>query len=344
VLKKILYYVTDHGKGHATRTIAIIRELERLGIQTIVRNSNSLDLLQKSLPNSKIIPGITDVGPAVKEDGLTIDVNKAKIEMGKWINSLDDFSEKEKNTISKIQPNLIISDISAMPFLASKKMKISSMAISNFSWYDCIDFLPTQDLEKLKNAYDCADFAIQLPLGTKMDNFKEKYQSGMVARIPQRSRNEIRNQIGLKEKEYGVLYAMGGSNQEIICKNEQNVKIITMNSRIKSTEKVFNYSEWIEGQELVLASDLVICKCGYGIISECLTNGIPFLYLSDDNRLELKQVSKELENLGFYNKKTFNEINNIEFNQNFLESINKPKKQNVDNAKVANYISEIIER
>jgi len=343
-LKKILYYVTDHGKGHSTRTIAITRELEKLGIQIIIRNSNSVNLLQKSLPKTKIIQGITDVGPAVKEDGLTIDLDKSKIEMSGWINSLHDFAKKEEDTILKIQPHLIISDISAMPFLASKKFKIRSMAISNFSWYDAIDFLSTYDMEILKNAYDCADSVIQLPLGTKMEHFKEKYKTGIVARIPERSKNDIRKEIGLKEKEYAVLFAMGGSNQEIICRHEKNIKILTMNSIVNSTQNVLNYSDWLEGQELVLASDLVICKCGYGIISECLTNGIPFLYVSDDTRIELKQVSHELENLGLYNKRTFNEINNFKIDQNFLESIDKPKKQNVDTRSVINHILEILKR
>ena len=47
-MKKIIFYITDHGKGHATRSIAIIRELQK-DYEVIVRNSNSEDLIKQSL-------------------------------------------------------------------------------------------------------------------------------------------------------------------------------------------------------------------------------------------------------------------------------------------------------
>ena len=59
-LKKIIYYITDHGMGHTTRSVAIIRELIKEGIQVTVRNSN-IDYLNKSLPNINTISGTTDV-------------------------------------------------------------------------------------------------------------------------------------------------------------------------------------------------------------------------------------------------------------------------------------------
>ena len=50
-LKKILYYISDHGKGHATRSIAIIRELQKRGMNITVRNSNCERFIKKALPN-----------------------------------------------------------------------------------------------------------------------------------------------------------------------------------------------------------------------------------------------------------------------------------------------------
>ena len=38
-MKKILYYVSDHGKGHATRSIAIIQEMLKHNIEVNVRNT-----------------------------------------------------------------------------------------------------------------------------------------------------------------------------------------------------------------------------------------------------------------------------------------------------------------
>jgi len=77
-MKKILYYITDHGRGHTTRSIAIIRELQKYNVEVIVRNSNAIPTLRKSLPKIKIISGITDVGPVIQNNGISIDIKKVK--------------------------------------------------------------------------------------------------------------------------------------------------------------------------------------------------------------------------------------------------------------------------
>ena len=68
-MKKILYYVTDHGKGHATRSIAIIQEILKHNIEVVVRNTNAIKFFKQSLPDVKTILGKTDVGSAIKKDG-----------------------------------------------------------------------------------------------------------------------------------------------------------------------------------------------------------------------------------------------------------------------------------
>ena len=46
-MKKIFYYITDHGKGHATRSIAIIKELQK-NFDVFIRNSIAQDMIQSA--------------------------------------------------------------------------------------------------------------------------------------------------------------------------------------------------------------------------------------------------------------------------------------------------------
>ena len=328
--------------GHATRSVAIIRKLQELNIEIVVRNSNVVDFLQKSLPQTTILSGITDMGPAIKNNGISINQTKAKTQIGKWISQFHDTVNEEKEIITKIQPHLIISDISAMPFLVAKKMNKSSIAISNFSWYDTLKFLKNTDLEVLRNAYDDANLAIQLPLGTQMEHFKTKNKVGFVTRTPTKSREMIRKQLGINNSQLVVLFALGGSTRELICKNDDNVTILSVDTKLKHANNIIYVSKWIEGQDLVAASDLVICKCGYGIISECLTNGIPFHYVMDDNHLEQRSISKELSNRGFENRITFDKIDSLYLDDEYVNSFFHPKKETIDTNSVVRYISEFL--
>lgn len=116
-MKKILYYITDHGFGHTTRAVAIIRELNRLGTHITIRNSN-VEYLNKALPTVTTIRGTTDVGPVIKKNGISLDKNKTLEKVSRWIDTLQQTANSEVHLIRKIKPDLIISDISAMPFIA----------------------------------------------------------------------------------------------------------------------------------------------------------------------------------------------------------------------------------
>ena len=341
-MKKLLYYITDNGKGHATRSVAIIRELQKLNFEITIRNSNVVKFLNNSLPNIKIIEGLTDVGPSLSKNGISIDEIETKLNVNNWIDKLNYYTKIECGIISKVDPDLIISDISVMPFLAAKQMKKKSIAISNFSWYDVLKFLPKDKLEFLKNAYDIPDGAIQLPIGTSMNHFKTKKKVGLISRIPRKSRKELRDNFGISDSDIVITFALGGSKIEIRGKPKKNIKILSMNTKIKNVQNIIDLTSWDEGQEIVTVSDIVICKCGYGMISECLTNGVFFYYLADDKHLEQKAMSQEISKNGWGRRMTFEELKQFQFND-INESHQNIEKVPQDTKSIIKYMSEFLQ-
>ena len=91
-MKKIIYYITDHGKGHASRSISVIRELQKHDIDVTVRNSNSIKFIQNSIPGINVLSSKTDVGISVKNDLLSIDKDKS---ISKTIEKI--YNEHNKN-------------------------------------------------------------------------------------------------------------------------------------------------------------------------------------------------------------------------------------------------------
>lgn len=336
-MKKIIYYITDHGKGHATRSIAIIRELKKLNVDIVVRNSNSLEFLKKSLPEIQIIDRITDVGPSINEDGISINEKKSIQEITKWIDSMEKESNLECEFIQKFNPDLIISDISVMPLIAGNKTNTPSITISNFSWYDVLKFLPNNILEKIRQFYDYSDLHIQLPLSTTLNHFKNKKSVGFISRKPVTSSFQLKKEKGIQEKDFSVLLALGNSN-EFFINSDENIKFLTIDTKIKNDS--IDVTNWIEGQDLVSAVDLVICKCGYGFISECLTSSTPFYYIASDNHLEQMAISHELKKMGLKNRISFDEINKMYFSDEFMKKLPIIKQENNDMDTVINLIKE----
>ena len=341
-MKKILYYISDHGKGHATRSIAIIRELIKSGYEVYVRNSNVKKFLDSSLPKTPIYSGKTDVGPILNNFDLTVDKDKSKLEISSWINNINSFADKETRIIKKVDPQLIISDISAMPFLAAKKNEIRSIGISNFSWYDVLKFLPKDQLHTLLRAYDEAEMVLQLKMGTKMEHFKLKKKIGFISRKNTISRKLLREKLGISDNQIVVLFAMGNSSHEFDLEINNDVKILSMSTRVDKKLRPLDCSNGVEGQEIVNASDLIICKLGYGLISECLTAGTPFFYVLDPNHLEQKAMADFLTNQRLGNEIDINKIRTMKIDKKFIQTIPKVKKENNDVQSIIKYIHELL--
>jgi uncharacterized protein (TIGR00661 family) len=338
-MKKIIYYISDHGNGHATRTIAIIRELQKKNIQVIIRNSNSLKLIKNALPENEIIEGITDVGPIIKNDGISIDEDKSSHVIMKWIQNIEKTSYQESKFIKKHEPNLIISDISVMPLLSGKMCNIPSITISNFSWYDVLKFLPKKTLNKINQLYEYSDLHIQLPLSTSLNHFKNKKTVGFVVRKPTITKNDLKRKLGIKKNEFSVLIALDDFNK-IKFDNYKNFKFLTM--KPNKSKNTINVNNWTEGQNLVSAVDLVICKCGYGFISECITNSTPFFYLTSKNHMEQIAISKEVKKYGLKNQISFNDLENIKFTEKFMNKLPLINSQKIDNQNTINLIKEYL--
>jgi len=293
-MKKILYFISDHGLGHLTRSIAIMREFNN-DVEFIIRNSNS-KFIEQSLPNTKIFVGKTDQGPIIKNNGISIDWKKSELAIENWYSQINSNSKNEEKIISKINPDLIISDVSPLPLIASKKLSIPSIVISNFTWIDIFSHIPNFDISQLYTMYENTSLCFKLPLSTSMNTFKNKKDIGFVSKKPTMDKESLKKSLGIDKSKF-LIFVNLPSFFNLELSNSKNVQVISTGAQV-NTDDLIIMKPWIEGQNLVASSDLVICKCGYGMISECLTNGIPFNFLFDKNHPEQKTMFEKLNILG----------------------------------------------
>jgi len=334
--------VTDHGLGHATRTVALIRKLECLNFKFILRTSQNELFFKKSLKNLEIFSGKTDEGPIINKDGISINKIKSKIKIENWIENIPKTAKKELVFLKKINPDLVISDISPMPFLATNSLKIPSVAISNFSWYDVLNFISRKHQNLLKTFYDYADYALKLPFGTPMDHFKNKINCSLLVRNNTSSKIKLRKELGFTKHDFLITIALGNHNKLFKLNFDDNHKIISFDRNIKTNNKLLYLENWIEGQNIISISDLVICKCGYGLISECIANKIPFYYVYDENHLEQKAMNDELILKSIGKKLSLKNLETNLFSTQSISNYNNQYKEKIDSKKIINFINQLI--
>lgn len=334
---KILYYITDHGLGHATRSVAVIRELQKHDITVIIRNNDANHFLRKSIPQIKIIAGQTDLIPIMtKENGAMINYSRTRKNIKNWVEKLPKIIDIESQIIKKEKPDLIISDISISPILAARRNNIKSVAISNFIWNETLD-MSTKNHNLIKDAYSQADLIIKLPFGSPI-NLPNKKNFGLLVRKLTEKKLLIRKAIGVTKNEKLVTIALGGISK-FSFPTMNNIKILDI-SNYKNQNKLKKIN-FIEGQNIINASDLVICKCGYGFISECLAYGIKFRYLLEPTHIEAYHIHKCLKKKGLQNMISFNKIKNLTINDELIYNTMSCKIES-DNTDIKNAILRLL--
>lgn len=360
ITKKICFYISDHGYGHATRDIAIIRHLKSiLDIEIIVKTSGPYNLVRNSLPNLKVIDCLNDEGVVLENSKPKVDKIKTLALFEKWVQSWEGYIEKERQFFKKNDIDLIISDISPQPFLGAKELEIPSIAISNFTWHSVFSYIygDSEITKRLEEAYKCSTIACVLPFSEPMKVFSKKISTNLVSREINVTKMELRNSLGIKEKEKLVYVGLGKSMDEEHLSNisridNPKIRLLLPSGVKKSSEKDINIpSDHTETQNYLGACDLIVSKAGYSTVSEAVKAKVPIFIFKREDFYEDIFIAEEIKKLKIGEIISFEEfvscdwINKIEKLNDYKDNYNYLGKRYTDNGceGIKNIVKEILD-
>lgn len=297
-MKKMAFYISDYGFGHAARSISIIRELLNLrsNIHFVICTSFATTFLKQSLPSPNVSfrSTQTDVGYFLNEQSIKPDIEKIVQEYNVFVENWKEKVEGEKKFLLEEKIDFVISDISPLPFEAASELGILSVGISNFTWYTAYKgIIEEERLDIFKTAYEKMNYFFQLAGYKERDWLANKrYYSFYARKVNSMEVERIKKLVNPDGSKVVIFFGLGMKVnnldvQSLPLWNSANcVFIVSSNVKIHK-ENVFSIPfEDTESQNYIAASDLVISKAGWGTISEAVVNGIPLLIL---NRKELKE-------------------------------------------------------
>ncbi|NCU27019.1 hypothetical protein EOM86_09910 [Candidatus Nomurabacteria bacterium] len=290
----IRYYISDHGYGHASRSIALIRGLQRdLDASVSIRTHTSADFLSQSLFECRIDKQKNDVGPIMDPATSSVDTAKTEKHLTTWLESWDEFVREETKYCQEHSVDLIISDITPQAFLVGRKCGIPCVGISNFTW-DLIYselFGDTREVNMIRDAYSCADSALVLPLHEPMSVFKKQHLVPLLTRPITVPRNEMRAYHRIEPSDM-VVYVGSGLSGNMIpdCLDqlvELGYKIVLSGNLSHKNDGIMHIpSKVTETQNYIGMCDLVVTKSAYSTVSEAIRGKIPLLMYHRDGIAE----------------------------------------------------------
>jgi hypothetical protein len=278
----ILFYISGHGLGHATRDIEIIHAIRSLrpDVRVIVRTSAPQWMFTLNAPGIEVQPCEADTG-IVQIDSLRLDEDQTVQQAARFYGDFDRRADDEAATMRRLGTDIVVGDIPPLTFAAADRAGLSSVAVGNFTWdwiyagYPCFDGLKPDVLGIVRRAYSRAALALRLPLHGGFEPMRSVVRDvPLVARRSRRDRDEIRRALGCAGDRPVVLLSFGAYGVELPLDRVARSTRLAVISAIREPPPGFRYPD------LVAASDVVISKPGYGIVSECIANGAALLYTS----------------------------------------------------------------
>ena len=311
----LFFYVSSHGFGHAARDIEVINEIGRLrpDVRLVIRSRVPGSFIEQSARVAvELQQADTDTGVA-QIDSLRIDEEATARQAKAFYEQFSARVNAEAEMLRSLNASLVVGDIPPLACAAADRAGIPSIALGNFTWdwiyaaYPRFELLAPGVIGAIGAAYALATRALRLPLHGGFETVRAAVEDvAFIARRSRRSRDEVRRALGLAPEETVVLASFGGHNLgldygaiapgnpfRLLLTDYEYPDAHDASNLVRVTRATLA-DRGLRYEDLIAASDVVVGKPGYGIVSECVANGIAFLYARRDRFAEEDIFEREM--------------------------------------------------
>lgn len=300
----LVFYISGHGFGHATRNLEVIRQIleKRRDVHIVIRSSVPRPFLERSLPGTVDLQLCeTDTG-VVQIDSLQIDEEETARRADSFYRNFAARVENEAEALNRLDARLVVGDIPPLAFAAAARAGLPSIAVANFTWDWIYESYPRFEqrapgtLTTMRRAYATASLALRLPFSGGFHPMRTVTRDvPLIARRSRRNRDSTRRILNLDGLRPVILVSLGGHGatlpfDEIARQNDATLVVTdhelaegrgdSADGRLRHFTREALASHDLRYEDLVAAADIVVSKPGYGIVSECIANEVALLYTS----------------------------------------------------------------
>jgi hypothetical protein len=280
----VVFYISGHGFGHASRAIEVINTLvdRRPDLQVIIRSSVAPWLFARTArPGIELSPVEVDTG-VVQIDSLHLDAAASVARAEAFMDTFDERVATEAAFLQERGAVMTVSDLPPLGIAAGIAAGLPAFALGNFTWDWIYEHYQggAPVARRIGEIYAQTTRAIRLPMWGGFVTMPDVHDVPFVARQSRRDPAEVRAALGIPASVRVALTSFGGYGLEGLNASAlanidgYHVLLPGMIDEGAMYDRGYRY------EDLVRAVDVVVTKPGYGIISECIANDTALLYTS----------------------------------------------------------------
>jgi hypothetical protein len=309
----VVFYVSGHGFGHASRQIEIANALMARAPEVTVafRTAAARWLFDLTLRRPATYTAVACDTGAIQLDSLRLDEAATLRQAAAFHRDLGARADFEARALEAAGARLVVADVPPLACEAAARAGVPAVAIGNFTWdwiYEA--YAPEHEapglLETIRAAYGRAAAAWRLPMHGGFDGFRRIEDVPLVARQSRRDPAETRRRLGLQGDGALVLASFGGFGLAGLdlaaLARLRHARVLVTTGQLDrpvppgliGLDERRLYAAGCRYEDLVAAADVVVTKPGYGIIAECIANGTALLYTSRGRFREYDVLVREM--------------------------------------------------
>jgi len=280
----VVFYISGHGFGHASRSIEIINALidRKPHLEVIIRSSVASWLVERTAHrNVTLSAAEVDTG-VIQIDSLNLDAPGSIRRAEAFMSTFDQRVQREVGFLREHRAVLTISDLPALGIAAGRAAGLPALASGNFTWDWIYEHYNggARVAKQIGDVYANTTLALRMPMWGGFQTMPKVWDIPFVARRSKRDPDEIRTALDIPRDQRVVLTSFGGYGLEglnvsaLRSLRDYHVLLPGMIDERAMYDRGYRY------EDLVHAVDVVVTKPGYGIISECIANDTALLYTS----------------------------------------------------------------
>jgi hypothetical protein len=287
--------ISSHGFGHLAQAAPVLNALARRlpELKLTVRSGLSEARLRSRLScRFAHLAARSDFG-YVMHDAVAIDHAASaaayRAAHAGWRTRVED----ERAWLSRLAPDLVLTDVAYLPLAGAAAAKIPALAMSSLNWADLFAHFygaepwATEIHREMFDAYASAETFLRLTPAMTMASLPRTRAIAPVAALGRDRRGELRDRIACSHGERVVLVAFGGVEKDYgahAWPQSTGVRwLVPQRWRLARTDMHALEATGLPFTDLLRSVDAVLTKPGYGTFTEAACNGTPVLFARRDD-------------------------------------------------------------
>jgi len=240
---------------------------------------------------------------AVQEDRLS-----SIQHMRRWIEHIDDHIMEETAWLESVQATQVLSDISPLAFPAAQALHIPSIGLATLDWHTIYShWLDGDDpvLHRLAKAYRACDLLLTPPMAMDMPVFPTQQKIPLIIAQAANKTNPFHDDPrkkalilfgGCGNPPYDLRALANMSDWLFLAPGMGSTQIEAMAESPNSNIQTIHFDTHLRPIDAMQWVDVVVCKPGYGVLSEAWATQTPITWLERPDFPEFPMLKKWLEN------------------------------------------------